>query len=99
CYDEELTQKVGRPAQKAREPLQVVNAGAVGCGERWPVESAGIDGLACAANRRVELLFFDPGEAPRLACHAGGGCDAAACDLYGQQRYRAVPLPANGGGG
>ncbi|MGE0709164.1 MAG: OmpA family protein [Planctomycetota bacterium] len=69
----------GVAALRAR--LQPLAPPAVGCGEHFPVEDLG-DGQRSAANRRVELLFFDHGEEPALACHAGDRCDPGRCDLY-----------------
>lgn len=67
----------------------------VGCGESFPVEQRGVDGLKSATNRRVELLFFDPGEEPRLSCHAASGtCTKDRCDLYAAGAYQTVYIPA-----
>lgn len=67
----------------------------VGCGESFPIEGRGIDGMRSATNRRVELLFFDPGEQPTLACHASpGACTKEQCDLYAPGAYQTSYLPA-----
>lgn len=67
---------------------------AVGCGESFPIEGRGVDGLQSATNRRVELLFFDPGEEPQLACHAAQGqCQKDQCDLYAPGAYQTSYLP------
>jgi hypothetical protein len=67
----------------------------VGCGESFPVEQRGVDGLQSATNRRVELLFFDPGEEPRLLCHAASGqCTKDKCDLYAAGAYQTGYIPA-----
>jgi len=67
----------------------------VGCGENFPIEARGVDGFRSATNRRVELLFFEPGEEPLLVCHAAQGkCDAAKCDLYAPGAYATSYLPA-----
>jgi OmpA family len=67
----------------------------VGCGESFPIEGRGVDGMRSLTNRRVELLFFDPGEQPTLACHAAAGtCVKDQCDLYAPGAYQVVYLPA-----
>lgn len=59
----------------------------VGCGEFHPVEQPGRDGFRSQANRRVELVFFDPGEEPRMDCHGGGTCQPDLCELYDGTTY------------
>ncbi len=96
CYEHELARLLERPTAELaplRAGVRWVEPGVVGCGERWPIEAVGVDGYRSATNRRVELLVFDPVEAPTLDCHAGGGCDAAQCPLYGGDRYRVERLP------
>jgi hypothetical protein len=66
---------------------------ATGCGEYKPIDSPGINGRRSQANRRVEILFFDPGEEPSAPCLTGQ-CDPAGCDLYGGQ-YQWIPLPVD----
>lgn len=66
---------------------------AVGCGEHHPIEAVGKDGYRSQVNRRVELLCFDPGEAPALACHQGGACEPEACPLYAPGAYERRHLP------
>lgn len=79
----------------ARASLSFLDDGqrAVGCGEHFPVEADRQDNYRSRTNRRVEILFFDPGEEPTLACHAGGGCNPDACQLYRPPRYRFEHLP------
>jgi hypothetical protein len=60
------------------------------------VDAAGIDGHTSQTNRRVEFLFFSPGDAPSLACHTGDGCDPAGCDLYGAKGYVAEYVTVEG---
>lgn len=55
----------------------------VGCGENFPVEHKGEDKVADVKNRRVEILFFDPGEEPKLDCHpARDKCLKKKCEIY-----------------
>jgi hypothetical protein len=85
-----------------RSKLAFVDAGKkqVGCGEHFPVEQKHRDNFKSQANRRVEILFFETGEEPKLPCHASAGsCDPAQCDVYGKGRYVFEPIPetvANG---
>lgn len=76
----------------------------VGCGENFPKSEAPHDckklkqssasDKANAVDRRVELLFFDPEEAPKLECHATKGtCAPTKCDLYCGKTYSFTPIP------
>ena len=68
---------------------------AVGCGESFPVESRGVDGLKSPTNRRVELLFFEKNEEPLLECHPSAKkCEKDKCDLYAPGAYSTQYLPA-----
>jgi outer membrane protein OmpA-like peptidoglycan-associated protein len=51
-----------------RKPLTFVdkNKRSMGFGERYPVDELGRDNIRSAANRRVEVLFFDPKDKPDL---------------------------------
>lgn len=88
-YERELATLLAvEPAalQALRDQVRYLDLPAVGCGEHHPVEDLG-DGVKSAANRRVELLFFDEPEEPRLPCHAGGGCDPEQCDVYPRGKH------------
>jgi hypothetical protein len=83
-----------------RAGLKFVDPGrkTVGCGESWPVEGIGVDGLQSAANRRVEILFFDPGQEPLLECHpAPNQCKATECELYWTKCFKHTPIPVKAG--
>ncbi|MFN9265924.1 MAG: hypothetical protein ACK6DY_20845 [Acidobacteriota bacterium] len=83
-----------------RASLRFVDPGrrTVGCGESWPVEGMGVDGLQSAANRRVEILFFDPGQEPLLECHpAPNQCKATECELYWTKCFKHTPIPVKAG--
>jgi outer membrane protein OmpA-like peptidoglycan-associated protein len=57
---------------------------AVGCGECHPVEGSGQDGRRSVTNRRVEILFFEPGHEPKFLCHPSKDvCKPALCEIYG----------------
>lgn len=98
CYDQCLAQLAGcKPDELAakRKALKYLDPAAIGCGESWPVDGVGVDGFKCETNRRVELLFFDQKEAPKLDCHAGGGCAKDKCKLYAEGYYKAEHVPVN----
>lgn len=65
----------------------------VGCGEHHPIDAPGINGRRSAINRRVEMLFFDPDEAPLLDCHpSASSCTPSLCEIYNGLMYRIVPF-------
>jgi hypothetical protein len=79
-----------------RGELNFLDAGrkAVGCGESFPIEQARADNYRSQINRRVEILFFDPGEEPQLNCHPGPGkCAPAVCEIYNTDIYDFIPIP------
>ncbi len=94
-----------------RSGLQWVDPGRkfVGCGENWPIDNPAfgnpppppgarrrVDNYRSAANRRVEILFFDDGEAPPLDCHPSEtSCLASRCHLYDGRRYDLQHLPVH----
>ncbi|MCA8959049.1 MAG: OmpA family protein [Planctomycetes bacterium] len=70
----------------------------LGCGEYHPIDSPYRDDHESQVNRRVELLFFDPGEEPAKKpgsiCHAGSKAKADSCPLFNPRLYcfeRVVP--------
>jgi hypothetical protein len=66
----------------------------VGCGENHPIEARGRDDFRSATNRRVELLFFQPGNEPNLACHPGDGqCTPRLCEIYTKRLFALEILP------
>jgi len=75
-----------------RLQLQLIDSGAVGCGESWPVTSQN----KSRVDRRVEIMLFDPGEEPTspLPCHpAKNQCRKQDCELRMPLLYTLVPLP------
>jgi hypothetical protein len=60
----------------------------IACGEHWPVLNPGQDGVAERLNRRVEVMFFQPGELPRKH----GSDDPPGDELYASGRYQQVRL-------
>lgn len=68
----------------------------VGCGESWPIEEEGKNEFRSATNRRVEVLFFEAGEEPKLDCHPSPGkCVKASCELYAPGKFKRTPLPVH----
>ncbi len=89
-YDRALQARLGCDADELAElraKLSFLGPAILGCGERWPAEAIGLDVHALEDNRRVELLFFDPGEAPELAD------DPPGVDIYGRGEYLPEYLP------
>lgn len=96
CYEETLRDELGASPDELtalRHKLRFLSPNPVGCGESHPIEAVGVDGYRSQLNRRVELLTFDPGEEPTLACHSGGSCRPASCDLYDAKKFRRIPQP------
>lgn len=60
----------------------------VGCGEHHPIEEPRQDDYFSAKNRRVEVLFFDPREVPKLTCHGSKSCSPGACEIYNLRKFR-----------
>ncbi|MGH7340958.1 MAG: hypothetical protein ACREKH_10755, partial [Candidatus Rokuibacteriota bacterium] len=66
----------------------------VGCGENHPLTANAIENRQSQIDRRVEVLFFDPGEEPKLDCHpAKGKCVADACEIYRKKLFKLQPIP------
>ncbi len=69
---------------------------AVGCGENHPIEAPDQDQFRSATNRRVEILFFDPGEVPTFPCHPSPQtCQPGVCPIYRLHHYKFDPLPVD----
>jgi hypothetical protein len=62
------------------------------CGELKPIDQIGRDNYNSQTNRRVEVLFFDPGEDPNALC-LQGGCDPATCDVFDTTAFKRHHLP------
>jgi peptidoglycan hydrolase-like protein with peptidoglycan-binding domain len=66
----------------------------VGCGESFPLEAAGVQGLRSQTNRRVEVLFFDKDDPITTDCHsAKDQCDPEKCLIYKSGTLRITPIP------
>ncbi|GEM_PF-3425135 len=61
----------------------------VGCGENFPIENRGVDSFKSATNRRVEVLFFDPGEEPKMDCHPSATkCNPSVCQVNNPKMFK-----------
>ncbi|MCB2229517.1 hypothetical protein KQH82_02295 [bacterium] len=62
----------------------------VGCGESFPLDSQGRDNYRSQQNRRVEILFFQPNDAPVMTCP--GAIDRTheerECPLWSRYHFR-----------
>jgi len=79
-----------------RAALRFLDDGArtVGCGELYPIPSAEREDYRSPNNRRVELLFFEPGEEPVIRRPAPrGGRSADISMVYDRRVYAIRPLP------
>ncbi len=93
-YQEVLKQMLGADDTKMkalRGALKWVDGGkkTVGCGEEFPIDSPRKNNYRSKINRRVEILYFDPGQEPKLDCHGGpGSCNAILCEVYNPKMYK-----------
>lgn len=65
---------------------------AVGCGERFPVSDPYRDNYRSASDRRVDVLWFKPGRAPKLAPPQAGMRVADLGDVYAKRVFRITPV-------
>ncbi|MFH1748264.1 MAG: peptidoglycan-binding protein [Planctomycetota bacterium] len=86
--------------QRLQGSLNYVNTAnpTVACGENFPIDAVGRTNYRSRTNRRVELLFFDPGEEPTMPCFGPpGNCTAPSCILYQRNPriYTFRPIPVS----
>ncbi len=96
CYEHALREELGEDEEglaELREGLVFVDPEreALGFSEYFPIEELGVDGYKSQLNRRVELLFFEPGEEPDLAA---AEIDPETSELYLPNHYERTPLGA-----
>ncbi len=91
CYMRELAEMADTTPDKLgeyRSRIKYVSDKnrTIGCGESYPIDEKHLDEYKSQTNRRVEVLFFDPGEVPVISCpHPAGpdeGCDIDLCPIY-----------------
>ncbi len=74
----------------AQQALQFTNCEAIGCGEEFPITEDRQENYESPIDRRVEILFFDPGEEPVVNCGSPRG---ACVELYEKKMYCVTPVP------
>lgn len=79
--------------EQMRSQLNFIGPKVVGCGENWPIEKPQRQNYRSQINRRVEILFFDPGQEPKLDCHPGTSCTPVLCEIYNLKMYRFTVIP------
>jgi len=66
----------------------------VGCGENWPIEKPLLDEYKSRTNRRVEIVFLEPKNEPKLECHPSKGkCEWEKCELYDPKPFVLEVIP------
>jgi|GEM_PF-3698075 peptidoglycan hydrolase-like protein with peptidoglycan-binding domain len=75
-------QSEGTDLDSRRTSLELVSEGHTGCGESHPIAAIGQDNYRSATNRRVEILFFGPGETVDL------GADPTLDSIYADSATR-----------
>jgi hypothetical protein len=95
CYEEYLAKQLGTDlagVNALRSSMQYFHQNVwTGCNEFQPRVAENLDSFPCDSNRRVEVVFFDPGEEPALACNPDiDTCDQDACLLYDKTKYSRV---------
>jgi outer membrane protein OmpA-like peptidoglycan-associated protein len=94
CYEFALRSELGKDASGLAElRLKLVFADAarksLGFSEHFPIEELGVDEFRSQTNRRVEILFFEPGEEPDLSTAAS---EPELSELYLPGGYVHTPL-------
>jgi len=77
---------------EAQQSLRFMTCEAVGCGEEFPITPERAENYTSPIDRRVEILFFDPGEEPVVDCGAPRG---ACVELYEKKMYCVTPIPVD----
>ena len=92
-YMLELQHALGTDAAglaEAQQGLKFITCEAIGCGEEFPITEDRAENFKSPIDRRVEVLFFDPGEEPVIDCNAPKG---ACVELYEKKMYCVIPVP------
>jgi outer membrane protein OmpA-like peptidoglycan-associated protein len=95
CYEFALRDELGEDAAglaALRATLKFADDSrrTIGFGERFPIEELGVDNFRSQTNRRVEIMFFEPGEEPDLAA---AEADPETSELYLPGFFERTPLP------
>ncbi len=94
CYQSELRNEMGENAAgmtQLRQGLVFLDPAkpTIGFGESHPIEGIGKDSFKSQANRRVEVLFFEPGEEPDLVLLEEAPEET---ELYLPDAYARIPI-------
>ena len=98
CYVKELADRMGTDQNSLGEYRKNVKFVSddykiLACGESYPIEEKNKDNYRSQINRRVEVIFFDPGEEPDIKCPNPYGpynnetCDLNKCPIYKENEY------------
>jgi len=90
------TDEAGLAARQQDLAGRFVDGGrkALGCGENHPLTANKVANRRSQIDRRVEVMFFDPGEKPLLDCHPGPAkCRADECEIYDPLYFTLDPIP------
>lgn len=95
CYELALQRELGEDASgvsalRAELEFESTEHEFLGFGELFPIEELGVDNYRSEANRRVEVVFFEHGEAPDID-HAAK--DPETSELYLPGYYEHEPIP------
>lgn len=100
CYEAALREDLGEDeagVAELREKLVFADSEreSLGFSEHFPIEELGVDEFRSQTNRRVEILFFEEGEAPDLE-HAEDDPETSELYLPGGYERRAISGPGTG---
>lgn len=77
-----------------RSKVQFLGPKTVGCGQEFPILEEDGSKYRSDEDRRAEILFFDPGQEPKLDCHPGAGaCQPLLCETYNPKMYKLEHIP------
>jgi len=77
-----------------RSALNFLGPQTVGCGEEFPIEAPRRNEYRSKINRRIECLFFDPGQEPQFDCHPSTTvCTPINCEIYNPKMYKFTHIP------
>ncbi len=95
CYEHALRLELGEDAAglaalRAKLKFTDPERESLGFGEHFPIEELGVDEFRSQTNRRVEIVFFEPGEEPDLA---RAEADPSTSELYLPGHFARTSLP------
>ncbi len=89
CYDDVLSRAMGislKELETKKQGIKFTDPQGIGCGENFPIENPDQDNFDSLRNRRVDILFFEPGEEPDLTIAPPGQ------PIYGDGGYILIPI-------